>query len=175
VRSARCSMAFAALRVDRAGLLGGRSAAPAERFRLPDGTTFGSSPRPRRRSAGRANPAASRPTARGFSACTPRRGVDLGGAAFRVPRTRSSGRSSPKPGRPRRSRREERLSLAQRGRSIRSTLSGRPTAGDAHAGRVVISGHEALARLREGNCRFVSGVDDPDATLKQTRRPRATP
>ena len=34
----------------------------------------------------------------------------------------------------------------------------------------MISGHEALARLREGNRRFVSGVDDPNATLKQTRR-----
>jgi carbonic anhydrase len=34
----------------------------------------------------------------------------------------------------------------------------------------MISGHEALARLREGNRRFVSGTDDPDATLNQTRR-----
>jgi carbonic anhydrase len=34
----------------------------------------------------------------------------------------------------------------------------------------MISGHEALGRLREGNRRFVSGVDDPDATLKQTHR-----
>ena len=38
----------------------------------------------------------------------------------------------------------------------------------------MISGHEALARLREGNRRFVSSVDDPEATLKQTRR-RAVP
>jgi carbonic anhydrase len=35
----------------------------------------------------------------------------------------------------------------------------------------MISGHEALARLREGNRRFASGVDDPATTLKQTRRP----
>ena len=34
----------------------------------------------------------------------------------------------------------------------------------------MISGHEALARLREGNRRFVAGADDPDATLKQTHR-----
>ena len=34
----------------------------------------------------------------------------------------------------------------------------------------MISGHEALARLREGNRRFVSGMDDPDATPNQARR-----
>jgi carbonic anhydrase len=34
----------------------------------------------------------------------------------------------------------------------------------------MISGHEALARLREGNRRFVSGGDDSDATLRQTHR-----
>jgi len=34
----------------------------------------------------------------------------------------------------------------------------------------MISGHEALARLRDGNRRFVAGVDDPDATLKQSHR-----
>jgi carbonic anhydrase len=34
----------------------------------------------------------------------------------------------------------------------------------------MISGHEALARLREGNRRFVSGLDEPDATLDRTRR-----
>ena len=34
----------------------------------------------------------------------------------------------------------------------------------------MLSGPEALARLREGNRRFVAGVDDPDATLKQTHR-----
>jgi len=34
----------------------------------------------------------------------------------------------------------------------------------------MISGHEALARLREGNRRFVSGGDDADATLRQTHR-----
>jgi len=35
----------------------------------------------------------------------------------------------------------------------------------------MISGPEALARLREGNRRFVSGVEHPDAMLKQTHRP----
>src|SRR5256886_2112626 len=34
----------------------------------------------------------------------------------------------------------------------------------------MLSGPEALARLREGNRRVVAGVDDPDATLKQTHR-----
>src|SRR2546428_9408624 len=34
----------------------------------------------------------------------------------------------------------------------------------------MLSGPEALARLREGSRRFVAGVDDPDATLKQTHR-----
>src|SRR5213078_2725338 len=34
----------------------------------------------------------------------------------------------------------------------------------------MISGAEALARLREGNRRFVAGVDDPNAALRQTRR-----
>ena len=34
----------------------------------------------------------------------------------------------------------------------------------------MISGPEALARLREGNRRFVSGVEHPDAMLKQTHR-----
>jgi carbonic anhydrase len=34
----------------------------------------------------------------------------------------------------------------------------------------MISGHEALARLREGNRRFVAGVDESDATLKQAHR-----
>src|SRR5213082_1592118 len=34
----------------------------------------------------------------------------------------------------------------------------------------MISGAEALARLREGNRRFVAGVDDPNAALRQTHR-----
>lgn len=34
----------------------------------------------------------------------------------------------------------------------------------------MISGHEALARLREGNRRFVSGVEDPEASLNQAHR-----
>jgi carbonic anhydrase len=34
----------------------------------------------------------------------------------------------------------------------------------------MMSGPEALARLREGNRRFVSGAGDADATLAQTRR-----
>jgi len=34
----------------------------------------------------------------------------------------------------------------------------------------MISGHEALARLREGNRRFVSGGDDSDATRNQAHR-----
>ena len=35
----------------------------------------------------------------------------------------------------------------------------------------MISGQEALARLREGNRRFVASIHDPAATLGQTRRP----
>src|SRR2546426_808557 len=34
----------------------------------------------------------------------------------------------------------------------------------------MLSGPEALARLREGNRRFVAGVDDPNAALRQTHR-----
>src|SRR5207247_8800517 len=34
----------------------------------------------------------------------------------------------------------------------------------------MLSGPEALARLREGNRRFVAGVDDPNAGLRQTHR-----
>ena len=34
----------------------------------------------------------------------------------------------------------------------------------------MISGAEALARLREGNRGFVAGVDDPNAALRQTHR-----
>src|SRR6266702_8565804 len=34
----------------------------------------------------------------------------------------------------------------------------------------MISGAEALTRLREGNRRFVAGVDDPNAALRQTHR-----
>src|SRR2546428_6827921 len=34
----------------------------------------------------------------------------------------------------------------------------------------MLSGPDALARLREGNRRFVAGVDDPDARLRQTHR-----
>src|SRR5881409_3151192 len=34
----------------------------------------------------------------------------------------------------------------------------------------MISGAEALARLREGNRRFVAGVHDPNAALRQTHR-----
>jgi len=34
----------------------------------------------------------------------------------------------------------------------------------------MISGHDALARLREGNRRFVSGTHDADAALQQTHR-----
>src|SRR2546429_502837 len=34
----------------------------------------------------------------------------------------------------------------------------------------MISGAEALARLREGNRRSVAGVDDPNAALRQTHR-----
>src|SRR5713226_4262447 len=34
----------------------------------------------------------------------------------------------------------------------------------------MLSGPEALARLREGNRRFVAGVDDAEATLRQTHR-----
>src|ERR1700694_6066980 len=37
--------------------------------------------------------------------------------------------------------------------------------------RSMISGQEALARLREGNRRFVASIHDPAATLGQTRRP----
>ena len=36
--------------------------------------------------------------------------------------------------------------------------------------RAAVSGHEALARLRAGNRRFVSGVQQPDATPNQTHR-----
>src|SRR5436189_437579 len=34
----------------------------------------------------------------------------------------------------------------------------------------MLSGPEALARLREGNRRFVAGVDDPNGALRQTHR-----
>src|SRR2546427_12457303 len=34
----------------------------------------------------------------------------------------------------------------------------------------MLSGPEALARLREGNRRFVAGVDAPNAALRQTHR-----
>src|SRR6266571_647474 len=34
----------------------------------------------------------------------------------------------------------------------------------------MLPGPEALARLREGNRRFVAGVDDPNAALRQTHR-----
>src|SRR5947208_14080935 len=34
----------------------------------------------------------------------------------------------------------------------------------------MISGAEALARLREGNRRFLAGVDDPNGALRQTHR-----